>query len=111
VINITRTDDRAINTFIGALTAAGRDMGMIYQIMLFVVSSLYIFCLQILICTAGMNMGNLLFIRPSTMNALEGDMRMAKQKFPQLQILFVIINRKGDPAYGKDLLFKSSYVF
>jgi len=30
---------------------------------------------------------------------------MAKQKFPQLQILFVIINRKGDPAYGKDLLF------
>ena len=27
VINITRTDDRAINTFIAALTAAGRDMG------------------------------------------------------------------------------------
>ena len=29
LINITRTDDRAINTFIGALTAAGREMGMI----------------------------------------------------------------------------------
>ena len=51
-----------------------------------------------------MNMGNLLFIRPSSMNALEADMRMAKQRFPQLQILFVIINRKGDPAYGKYLL-------
>ena len=41
VINITRTDDRAINTFIGALTAAGRDMGMIHQIMFFVVSSFF----------------------------------------------------------------------
>ena len=30
VINITRTDDRAINTFIAALTAAGRDMGNIH---------------------------------------------------------------------------------
>jgi len=49
-------------------------------------------------------MGNLLFIRPSSMNSLEADMRMAKQRFPQLQILFVIINRKGDPAYGKYLL-------
>ena len=29
LINITRTDDRAINTFIGALTAAGKEMGMI----------------------------------------------------------------------------------
>ena len=37
VINITRTDDRAINTFIGALTAAGRDMGMIHQIRFFFV--------------------------------------------------------------------------
>jgi len=36
VINITRTDDRAINTFIGALTTAGRDMGMIHKIKLFV---------------------------------------------------------------------------
>ena len=56
-------------------------------------------------------MGNLLFIRPSNMNGLEADMRMAKQKFPQLQILFVIINRKGDPAYGKDQLYKSSMYF
>ena len=45
-------------------------------------------------------MGNLLFIRPSNMNGLEADMRTAKKRFPQLQILFVIINRKGDPAYG-----------
>ena len=29
VINITRTDDRAINTFIGALTAAGSKMGIV----------------------------------------------------------------------------------
>ena len=54
-----------------------------------------------------MNMGKCLFIRPSSMNALEADMRMAKQKFPELQILFVIINKKGDPAYGKDFLLIS----
>ena len=60
-------------------------------------------------------MGNLLFIRPSSMNSLEADMIMAKQRFPQLQILFVIINRKGDPAYGKRvtcfLIYKAFFIF
>ena len=48
----------------------------------------------------GMGMGNLLFNRPCGPRDLESNMKMAKQKFPQLQIIFVIINRKGDPAYG-----------
>ena len=61
-------------------------------------------------------MGNLLFIRPSSMNSLEADMIVAKQRFPQLQILFVIINRKGDPAYGKRnvtcfLIYKAFFIF
>ena len=47
-----------------------------------------------------MGMGNLLFIRPCGADELETKMRMAKQKFPHLQVWFVIINRKGDPAYG-----------
>ena len=47
-------------------------------------------------------MGNLLFNRPCGPRDLESNMKMAKQKFPQLQIIFVIINRKGDPAYGNN---------
>ncbi len=46
-------------------------------------------------------MGQPLFNRPCQIRDLESTMKMAKQKFPQLQIIFVIINRKGDPAYGK----------
>ncbi|XP_046448978.1 protein argonaute-2-like isoform X2 [Daphnia pulex] len=73
LINITRCGDREINFFIEALTKAGREMGM--------------------------SMGQLLFNRPCGARDLESNMKMAKQKFPQLQIIFVIINRKGDPAY------------
>lgn len=40
------------------------------------------------------------FIKCTDINELENIMRMAKQKFPTIEILFVIINRKGDPAYG-----------
>jgi hypothetical protein len=47
-----------------------------------------------------MSMGELLFNRPCNIRDLEKTMVMAKQRFPQLQIIFVIINRKGDPAYG-----------
>ena len=56
-------------------------------------------------------MGKCLFIRFS--NALEDDMRIAKQRFPLLQILFVIINKKGDPVYGEDLLqnFSTCFIF
>jgi len=49
-----------------------------------------------------MGMGNLLFLRPCGAHELEANMREAKKRFPQLQILFVIINRKGDPAYGNN---------
>ena len=44
--------------------------------------------------------GQCAFIRHINPRELETNMVMAKQKFPQLQIIFVIINRKGDPAYG-----------
>lgn len=48
-----------------------------------------------------MVMGQPLFIRHIGPRDLESTMIQAKQKFPELQIIFVIINRKGDPAYGK----------
>lgn len=48
-------------------------------------------------------MGQPLFIRACSMRDLEMTMKQAKQKFPLLQIIFVVINRKGDPAYGKSL--------
>ncbi len=35
------------------------------------------------------------------MRDLEKTMIMAKKNHPELQIIFVIINKKGDPAYGK----------
>uniref|UniRef100_A0A0P5QUR0 Argonaute-2 n=1 Tax=Daphnia magna TaxID=35525 RepID=A0A0P5QUR0_9CRUS len=73
ILNITRCQDRDIETFVMALTRAGREMGM--------------------------TMGNPLFNRPCSLANLEKTMKEAKQKFPQLQIIFVIINRKGDPAY------------
>lgn len=47
-----------------------------------------------------MAFGNLLFTRNCTMRDLERDMNAAKQRFPNLQIIFVVISRKGDPAYG-----------
>jgi hypothetical protein len=47
-----------------------------------------------------MSIGELLFNWPCHPGDLEKTMVMGKQKFPQLQIIFVIINRKGDPAYG-----------
>ena len=49
-----------------------------------------------------MQMGNLVFMRHLQfgMRDLEKDMKEAKNRFPQLQILFVVIHKKGDPAYG-----------
>ena len=55
-------------------------------------------------------MGELLFNRPCNIRDLEKTMVMAKQRFPQLQIIFVIINRKGDPAYGKKFKFHCNYL-
>lgn len=56
-------------------------------------------------------MGQSLFNRPCTIRDLENTMKTAKQKFPQLQKIFVIINRKGDPAYGKfPFTLKHTYI-
>jgi len=75
VINITnrRVNDQQIERFMTDLTAAGRSMGM--------------------------TVDKHLFIRHVAENSLEAGMRAAKKDFPKLQIIFVIINRKGDPAY------------
>ena len=56
--------------------------------------------LQHPIVLIGMDIGNLLFIKHSDMRNLENDMHTAKKNNPSLQILFVVINKKGDPAYG-----------
>lgn len=40
------------------------------------------------------------------MRDLEKTMIMAKKNHPELQIIFVIINKKGDPAYGKSKTVK-----
>jgi len=51
-----------------------------------------------------MEMGENLFIQQSRDDDnfvdLEKKMRAAKQNFPNLQILIVIINKKRDPAHG-----------
>ena len=51
-----------------------------------------------------MEMGENLFIQQSRDDDnfvdLEEKMRAAKQNFPNLQILIVIINKKRDPAHG-----------
>ena len=35
------------------------------------------------------------------MNRLENDMRALKKQYSDLHLIFVIINKKGDPAYGE----------
>jgi hypothetical protein len=57
-----------------------------------------------------MSMGQLLFNSPCGIGNLESTMKTAKQKFPQLQVIFVIINRKGDPAYGKNNFRFNNYI-
>ena len=47
-----------------------------------------------------MSVNKYLFIRNIRSNELATTMRQAKQRHPELEIIFVIINRKGDPAYG-----------
>ena len=48
----------------------------------------------------GMAIEKSLFIKHCSDRQLESEMRNAKKDFSKLQIIFVIINRKGDPAYG-----------
>lgn len=43
-----------------------------------------------------------LFIRSIFQKDLELTMNQAKEKFPNIQIIFVILYRKGDPNYGKN---------
>jgi hypothetical protein len=57
-----------------------------------------------------MLMGEPVFIRPCHPRDLENTMVTAKEKFPQLQIIFVIINRKGDPAYGINCNFQNNHL-
>ena len=52
---------------------------------------------------SGMGIGNNLFIKHCGDRQLEVEMRNAKKTFPKLQIIFVIISRKGDPAYGQSI--------
>ena len=47
-----------------------------------------------------MEMGRCLFVRNSSTDQLERDMKAIGRRFPLLQIMFVVINSKGDPAYG-----------
>jgi len=73
-INITRmVNDNDINLFVRELSKSGQEMGM--------------------------GIGNNLFIKHCGDRQLEVEMRNAKKTFPKLQIIFVIISRKGDPAY------------
>lgn len=44
---------------------------------------------------------NWMFTHDTNLYNLEKDMRKAKKDFQDLHLLFVIISRKGDPAYGK----------
>lgn len=46
------------------------------------------------------------FLRHVYPTDLEKTMIIAKQKYPQLQIIFVVIQKKGDPAYGNRRLVK-----
>ena len=50
-----------------------------------------------------MGFGQALFVRdcPGECGDLEKTMLQAKKKFSELQIIFVVIDRKGDPAYSK----------
>jgi hypothetical protein len=56
-----------------------------------------------------MSMGQLLFNKPCGIDSLESTMKTAKQKFPQLQIIFVIINRHQG-AYGKKTFRFNNYI-
>lgn len=96
VLNISRVRDDEIKRFVIALTESGRRMGM--KLSIFVHSvQISNSCLMLL----GMGMGQPLFVRHCQSRDLENTMKMAKKNHPDLQILFVLINRKGDPAYGK----------
>jgi hypothetical protein len=57
-----------------------------------------------------MSMGQLLFNKPCGIDSLESTMKTAKQKFPQLQIIFVIINRHQG-AYGNKTFRFNNYIF
>ena len=56
--------------------------------------------------------GSALFINHFKTGELEW--REAKKRFPQVQVMFVVINRKGDPAYGKYIFvfqFTSLFIY
>ena len=58
---------------------------------------------------SGMVFGSALFIKHIKSSELEWYMCEAKKRFPQVQVMFVVINRKGDPAYGNNISFLSKF--
>ena len=54
-----------------------------------------------LLLLKGMAFGTCHFIKHCRIGDLETRMQEGKKRFSKLQIMFVIIERKGDPAYGK----------
>ena len=64
-----------------------------------------------LLLKTGMQFGRRLFIRDCRPDEKElpNTMKIAKQKFGQLQIIFIIIERKGDPVYGNNVLQQYAY--
>ena len=100
VINLVRNlQEKDIKAFIVALTQAGKQMGTPFFKKKKTESLCIIF--DMLPFSIGMDIGAQLFIKNCQSNFLEREMRAAKTNFPDLQILFVIMDRKGDPAYGK----------
>jgi len=53
-----------------------------------------------LLLLKGMAFGTCHFIKHCRIGDLEKNMKEGKKRFPKLQIMFVVIQRKGDPAYG-----------
>ena len=103
VINLTnQLNDQGINTFISALTRAGQEMGnpLIFPSSVF---SHVLMALFWIFLFKGMVFGSALFIKHIKTAELEWYMCEEKKRFPQVQVMFVVINRKGDPAYGNHI--------
>lgn len=95
VLNLTRVNKDQIGTFLGAIGKASSEMGK--TVFKFQVNIGWIFALKGMVFMRQ----NWMFTHDTNLYNLEKDMRKAKKDFQDLHLLFVIISRKGDPAYGK----------
>jgi len=101
VINITKRVEREnVELFISDLAVSGRKMGKTPSEFIILTE----FSLGIELSFIGMEIGKSLFISDIKENDLEKEMKKRKDEYPKLQIIFVIIHQKGDPAYGKTFL-------